>query len=103
MQASAEAGQLLLDQQGEGAGGGAVHLFGNVLPDPALFELIEQCGARVVSDDLCTGSRLIHSIPAAYSIFRHNVSCGANTSFLQTAPVACRGSRYLPSVGSDCR
>ncbi|MFH2008374.1 MAG: 2-hydroxyacyl-CoA dehydratase family protein [bacterium] len=34
-----------------------VFLFGNVLPDPAALELIESCGARVVADDLCTGSK----------------------------------------------
>jgi benzoyl-CoA reductase/2-hydroxyglutaryl-CoA dehydratase subunit BcrC/BadD/HgdB len=32
-------------------------LFGNVLVDPAAFELFEECGARVVGDDLCTGAR----------------------------------------------
>jgi len=34
-----------------------VALFGNVLPDPDALELIESCGARIVADDLCTGSR----------------------------------------------
>jgi len=38
-------------------GGVPVFLFGNVLPDPAAFELFEQSGARVVGDDVCTGSR----------------------------------------------
>lgn len=36
-----------------------VFLFGNVLPDPGAFDLIADCGARVVDDDLCTGSRQI--------------------------------------------
>jgi benzoyl-CoA reductase/2-hydroxyglutaryl-CoA dehydratase subunit BcrC/BadD/HgdB len=35
-----------------------VHLFGNVLPEPEAFALFESCGAHIVSDDLCTGSRL---------------------------------------------
>ena len=34
-----------------------VHLFGNVLPNPEVFSLLESCGARVVDDDFCTGSR----------------------------------------------
>ena len=34
-------------------------LFGNVMPDPAAAELVESCGARIVADDLCTGSRLL--------------------------------------------
>lgn len=40
-------------------GGGEVPLlvFGNVLPDPDAAALFEGCGARVVDDDLCSGSR----------------------------------------------
>ncbi len=34
-----------------------VFLFGNVLPGPEPFELLEACGCRVVGDDVCTGSR----------------------------------------------
>jgi benzoyl-CoA reductase/2-hydroxyglutaryl-CoA dehydratase subunit BcrC/BadD/HgdB len=34
-------------------------LFGNVLANLEAFELIESCGAQVVGDDLCTGSRQI--------------------------------------------
>ncbi len=36
-----------------------VFLFGNVLSDPAAFELFEECGVHVLADDLCTGSRQI--------------------------------------------
>jgi benzoyl-CoA reductase/2-hydroxyglutaryl-CoA dehydratase subunit BcrC/BadD/HgdB len=36
-----------------------IYLFGNVLPDPEACELFDSCGARVVADDLCTGSRQI--------------------------------------------
>ncbi|MBW2527671.1 MAG: 2-hydroxyacyl-CoA dehydratase [Deltaproteobacteria bacterium] len=52
-----------LDGQGEAPGsptaraGAPVFLFGNVLPDPAAFELFDDCGARVVGDDVCTGMR----------------------------------------------
>jgi benzoyl-CoA reductase subunit C len=34
-----------------------LYLFGNVLPAPEAFDLLESCGALVVEDDLCTGSR----------------------------------------------
>ena len=30
----------------------------NVLADPEAFSLFESCGARIIEDDLCTGSRL---------------------------------------------
>lgn len=42
------------DQRSEGA---PVYLVGNVLSDPDAFDLIEACGARLVGDDLCTGTR----------------------------------------------
>jgi len=32
-------------------------LVGNVLPDPGALALVESCGALVVADDLCSGSR----------------------------------------------
>jgi len=35
-----------------------VFLFGNVLPDPEALTLFESCDARIIDDDLCTGSRL---------------------------------------------
>jgi benzoyl-CoA reductase/2-hydroxyglutaryl-CoA dehydratase subunit BcrC/BadD/HgdB len=37
-------------------------IFGNVLPDPEAFQLFEESGGRVVSDDLCTGSRQITAL-----------------------------------------
>lgn len=37
----------------------SLYLFGNVLPDPEAFSLFESCGALVVADDVCTGSRQI--------------------------------------------
>ncbi len=51
---------LLAKQPGVPSSSGLpIHLFGNVVADPAVFSMIEECGARVVSDDLCTGSRLV--------------------------------------------
>ncbi len=38
-----------------------VFLFGNVLPDPEAFSLFESCGAHIIDDDFCTGSRLFSS------------------------------------------
>jgi benzoyl-CoA reductase/2-hydroxyglutaryl-CoA dehydratase subunit BcrC/BadD/HgdB len=35
-----------------------VYLFGNVIPDPEAFSLIESCGALIADDDFCTGSRM---------------------------------------------
>jgi len=48
-----------------GADGVPVLLFGNVMPDPEVFSLFETLGARVVSEDLCTGSRMFHRIDLA--------------------------------------
>jgi benzoyl-CoA reductase subunit C len=41
-----------------GQSGVPIFLFGNVLPDPEAFDLFEACGARIVDEDLCTGSRV---------------------------------------------
>jgi benzoyl-CoA reductase subunit C len=38
-------------------------LFGNVLFDPRAFELFESCGALVVGDALCSGTRLHSAYP----------------------------------------
>jgi benzoyl-CoA reductase/2-hydroxyglutaryl-CoA dehydratase subunit BcrC/BadD/HgdB len=35
-----------------------VYVFGNVMAEPGAFDLIESCGARIVAEDFCTGSRL---------------------------------------------
>ena len=35
-----------------------VFLFGNVLSDTEAFKLFTSCGADIISDDLCTGSRM---------------------------------------------
>jgi len=39
-----------------------IFLFGNVLPDPEALDLFESCGARIVDEDLCTGSRMFAPI-----------------------------------------
>ena len=39
-----------------------VFLFGNVLADPEALTLFESCGARIIDDDLCTGSRHFTSL-----------------------------------------
>ena len=41
-------------------------MFGNVLPDPAAFDLFDTCGAFVVADDLCTGGRQI--VPLEFDV-----------------------------------
>ncbi len=43
-------------------GGVPVYVFGNVMSDPDFFALIESCGAHVVGEDLCTGSRMFSVI-----------------------------------------
>ncbi|MEW6332787.1 MAG: 2-hydroxyacyl-CoA dehydratase family protein [Thermodesulfobacteriota bacterium] len=42
----------------QGEPGVPLYLFGNMLPDPEAFALFEACGVHIVSEDLCTGSRL---------------------------------------------
>ncbi len=37
--------------------GPRVLISGSILDNPQIIELVEQCGARVVGDDLCTGTR----------------------------------------------
>ena len=39
-----------------------VFLFGNMLPEVEAFALFESCGARIVGEDLCTGSRMFNRI-----------------------------------------
>lgn len=57
-----ELGKLLGKADGTGPRGVPVYLFGNVLPQPEAFTLFESCGARIVSEDVCTGSRLFSRI-----------------------------------------
>ncbi len=59
---------------GGNAGGVPVYLFGNVLPDPEAFEMIESCGAKIAGDDFCTGFRQFEKgadIGRAESVFLH--------------------------------
>lgn len=46
------------------AGNVPVYLFGNMLPDPEVFELLASCGALVSGDNFCTGSRLFTTLAA---------------------------------------
>ena len=48
--------------KGPESNGIPVFLFGNVLPDPEALTFFESCGARIIDDDLCTGSRLFTPI-----------------------------------------
>ncbi len=41
-----------------------VFLFGHLLPDPEAFMLFESCGAKIILDDLCTGSRFFYPVAA---------------------------------------
>jgi len=43
-------------------GGPGLFLTGAVLDEPLVLELIEELGARVVCDDLCSGSRHLHGL-----------------------------------------
>ncbi|MGD9180870.1 MAG: 2-hydroxyacyl-CoA dehydratase family protein [Desulfobacterales bacterium] len=56
--------QVLAEQESKASEsvGIPVFLFGNVLADPEAFSLFESCGARIIEDDLCTGSRLFTPI-----------------------------------------
>lgn len=61
LEESAAGLEALLKEDAEarpGEPGVPVYLFGNMLPDPAAYALFEECGAHILSDDLCTGSRL---------------------------------------------
>ncbi len=42
--------------------GVAVFLFGNVMPDPDAFALLESSGAHIVGDDCCSGSRMFSPV-----------------------------------------
>jgi benzoyl-CoA reductase/2-hydroxyglutaryl-CoA dehydratase subunit BcrC/BadD/HgdB len=51
-----------LNSAADGNSGVPIFLFGNVLPDPEALGLFESCGARIVDEDLCTGSRVFAPI-----------------------------------------
>jgi len=46
-------------------------LFGNVMPDPEAFALLEACGAQIVADDLCTGARQLtrHELDSSGDVY----------------------------------
>jgi benzoyl-CoA reductase/2-hydroxyglutaryl-CoA dehydratase subunit BcrC/BadD/HgdB len=53
-----ELNRIADEPQAAASAGVPIFLFGNVLPDPESFSLFESCGASIVENDLCTGSRL---------------------------------------------
>ena len=62
-QATLEVQQFLAESGGHAQSSGVpVYVLGNVCPQPAVFELLELCGARVVGDDFCTSQRLFQEI-----------------------------------------
>ncbi len=62
-----------------------VFLFGNLLPDPEAFELLEGGGAYIIDDDLCTSSRVFS--PIAFEPGEDLFSAMA-TALLQKPPCA---------------
>ena len=55
----------------EGSASVPVFVFGNMLLDPRALAMLEECGALVVGDDLCTGSRQLAplALPAQGDVF----------------------------------
>ncbi len=53
----AELVELLAEEERTPQGGPGLILVGAVLDDPAILAIVEELGARIVGDDLCTGSR----------------------------------------------
>ena len=51
------------------AGGVPVYVFGNLLPDPEAWRLLEASGVRVVGDDVCTGLQQLPEYAAAAEPF----------------------------------
>ncbi len=58
VEASIDELEKIVADESSRAKGVPVYLFGNVMPDAQAMSLFESCGARVVVEDLCTGSRL---------------------------------------------
>jgi benzoyl-CoA reductase/2-hydroxyglutaryl-CoA dehydratase subunit BcrC/BadD/HgdB len=42
-----------------------VFLFGNVMPDPEFFSLIENCGVQIIGNDFCTSTRMFSQLPCS--------------------------------------
>ncbi len=63
--------ESLLDEVGSAGsgstGGPRVLISGSVMDNPLILEMIEACGARVVGDDLCTGTRQFWKLAEADS------------------------------------
>ncbi|MBA4423799.1 MAG: hypothetical protein C0390_12010 [Syntrophus sp. (in: bacteria)] len=93
--------EAILDEVADtkkGEPGVPVYLFGNVLPEPEAFTLFESCGAHIVSDDLCTGSRLFTAIEPGGGDILLNMARG----ILGRPPCARTFSAERPgSLGGD--
>lgn len=63
----------------------AVFLFGNILPDMEVFDLFEASGARIVDEDLCTGSRLFQPIGIEEGV---DLYTGLSRAILERKPCA---------------
>lgn len=63
-----------------------VFLFGNVLPEPQVFSLFESCGARVMGDDFCTGTRMFQ--PLGESTGEKDVFRSLAASYMKRPPCA---------------
>jgi len=75
-----------------------VHLFGNVMHDPGMIALLESCGARIASEDLCTGSRMFQRI----QINREAVFTSMADAILSRRPCARTFDPLKPGkIGSD--
>jgi benzoyl-CoA reductase/2-hydroxyglutaryl-CoA dehydratase subunit BcrC/BadD/HgdB len=57
--------------------GAPLLLAGNVLPDPEALALFAACGARLVGDDLCTGSRQLRPLAVADEVDQMAALAGA--------------------------
>ena len=79
--------QALVEDPSEGQEpeGVPVFLFGNVLADPEALQLFESCGARIIDEDLCTGSRLFTTMEFDEG---QEVSPQISRSLLTRAPCA---------------
>jgi len=62
-----------------------LYLFGNVLPDPEAFSMIESCGAFIANDDFCTGNRMFTEIKTTSS---NDVFLRLAKALLQKQPCA---------------
>ena len=84
-----------------------VYLFGNVLPDPAAFDLFEECGCFIAGRDLCTAGRQLAPVDVGGSedviseLAAGLIRRPACARTLQTEPDRSLTQQVLDSVGSS--